>query len=239
MSSVKPDERIRQARTTVDQLQRTLGPAHPESLKAMRELSDRYVERGELSEARDTLLRLAEVKRRQTGDIVDFEMLSTTYQLGYALYRLGDLPWARKVQEQVLNWSIHLYGMGSTNAIRSLRNLDVTLLEMGDKAAFLAAGDDIVNAVITSSGRPPVEDLEFLYSLAQMYRCNGYPDTGSKLYKRVLMGCIRNVRRPSIFFRALIFELLFIPAGLWALRRNPELVRSMSTSPSSSRKLMR
>jgi tetratricopeptide (TPR) repeat protein len=217
---------IDEVRQRLEQLQATVGTAHPDSLAAMRELSDAYVSLGKFCEARDILASLLDIKKASDGDLSDYRSISNAYQLGYVLYQLGDLPWARKVQEQVLDFCIEMYGLDSVNAVRSLFNLDQTLIAQGDKERFVVVSRPVIEAQIDCSDPPSEDAVEFIYCLAQLHRSNGYPDVASKLYKRVMRGCVSGRFKPGLLIKAFSCETVFVPSGLLALKINPEVVRS-------------
>jgi hypothetical protein len=215
--AIEEDE-IDAARDRLESLRASLGSDDDETQEAMSELGTLLISGRKYAEARDLMSDLLDLREARFGHLVDEQSIAAAYWLGYALAGLGDLPRARKVQEQVLKVSVFLFGLEDANTLRCLRNLDLTLVAQGNADEISTVGSPIIEALLASTEAPSKDTLDALYTLAAIYRCNFYPQIASKLYKRAIRGCLVNRSRLDLLAKSMIFESLFVSVGLLVIK---------------------
>jgi len=151
--------------------------------------------------------------------------------LGLVLYELGKKESASDLQEQVLDRCRVLDGDGSFSSLVALRNLAVTDIARRENLRLRDVGRDVVIALVDRGlGVDPVDPqryVESLYSLAYSWRVIGEAPLASKLYKRVITGCVRTRHGLGMLLKSLGAEIFLIPPGLLARRLDPNAVKAV------------
>ncbi len=201
-------------------VRRSLGGEDPKTLAVMKELALAYCDNDDYARARGLLTEVLSIRSRLYGT-QDPETLDTAHRFGGVLYRIGDLSGAREMQEKVLHSFRKRDGDGSNNSILGLRNLGITLIALGESQRLISVGNKIIDARLEMDRDRDKNVIPYLHWLASTWRHSCEVKRASKLYRRVILGCIRNRCRLSIMIKSICAEVLFIPAGRLALKIKP------------------
>jgi len=226
MSNPEP---VSAARSKLKASEEDGGQSSLEALDAALDLAVALILQGQNGEEAEALLTRVLTERPAVAGPWDQGNFEAAHRLGVLQFRLNDFEGAKAIQSNVLEACRERDGDSSASAFAAVRNLTYTLVALGQLSEVEDAASGVVDAQIAATGASREARIRDLFGLAETYRTIGDIRRSSSLYKRTISQCLKQRREFRTVLRASLVEAFVIPAGLLALRLDPDAARTANS----------